>query len=1086
MSAFFIDRPIFAWVTAILTALAGIAVLLRIPVTQYPDVAPPAIAIYGTYPGASAQTVQDTAVQVIEQQMNGLDGFRYMNSSSTADGSFNIVVTFDQGTDPDIAQVQVQNKLQLAAPLLPAEVQAQGMSVIKSQVSYMLIVALYCDDGSLSENDLSDYMNSHLKETLARVSGVGYIEVWGMQYAMRIWLKPDRLYSFSLMPQDVVAAVREQNVQVSSGQIGGLPTEKGVPISATVIAKSRLTSVDQFREILIKVNEDGSQVRLKDVADVELGNENYSFSTRVNGHEGVGMGLRLATGANILETTKAVKKTIGELKPHFPKGAKIAYVNEIAPIVRASIASVVETLAEAVFLVFLVMWLFLQRFRITLIPTLAVPVVLLGTFAVLWAFGFTVNVITMFAMVLAIGLLVDDAIVVVENVERLMAEEGLSAREATKKSMNQIQGALVGIGLVISAVFLPMAFFGGSTGVIYRQFSITIISAMGLSVFVALTFTPALCASMLRPASENSKGFFLFRWFNGIIRFGTNGYVAGVGRALRRRFRFLTLFALLIALVVFLYPKMPTSFLPVEDQGELYVIVELPPNASMERTRKILDRIMDYFLREEAATVETVMSVAGFSFSGTSQNSGMFFITLKPFDQRSEKGQDVFSAVERASRYFSGIREAKVTPMIPPSITELGNVAGFDFFLLDRAGLGHEKLIEAQNRLLGAAYASGTFEAIWPSTLPDEPQYKVTIDEEKARTLSASLADVNDVMSIAWGSAYVNDFIDRGRVKKVYLQGEPLSRIAPDDFNKWFVRNSMGDMVPFAAFSSGEWIAGSPKLARYNGLPGIEFLGMGKPDVSSGDAMKKIETLVGELPNGIDLSFTGLSFEERRAGNQALYLYAVSLLIVFLCLAALYESWSVPVAVLLAVPFGVLGAIAATLGRGLSNDVYFQVGLLTVMGLASKNAILIVEFAKNIHENEGKPLAEAALLAARIRLRPILMTSMAFVLGVLPMAVAHGAGSVSQQSLGTSVIGGTLAATFLAIFFVPLFYVMIAGIFQRSAHPTTTTAAVTPATKGITTAAVTTAAPERTSGGTASEWSAPGGASPPEGENRHE
>lgn len=1037
MSAFFIDRPIFAWVTAILTVLAGVVALLRIPVSQYPDVAPPAVSISGSYPGASAQTVQDSVVQIIEEELNGLDGFRYMNSSSTMDGSFEISITFQQGTNPDIAQVQVQNKLQAAMPLLPSEVQAQGLNVSKNQVNFMLILGMFCEDGSLSESDLADYMNSRLKDSLARVNGVGNIEVWGMQYAMRIWLKPDRLYGFSLTPQDVVAAVQEQNVQVSSGQLAGLPTEKGVPMTATVIAKSRLTSAEEFREILLRVNEDGSQVRLKDVAEVEMGSEGYSFSTRVNGFEGVGMGLHPATGANILEATRAVKAEIESMRSDFPKGVKIAYVNEIAPVVRASITSVVETLAEAVLLVFLVMWLFLQRFRITLIPTLAVPVVLLGTFALLYVFGFTINVITMFAMVLAIGLLVDDAIVVVENVERLMTDEGLSARDATKKSMQQIQGALVGIGLVISAVFLPMVFFGGSTGVIYRQFSMTIISSMGLSVLVALTFTPALCASMLRPAAASRRGFFLFRWFNGFIRFGTGQYAAVVGRVLKKKIRYFMVFAVMVALVAVLYPKMPTAFLPEEDQGELYVMVELPPNASMERTQVILDRVMRYFLEEEGKSVETVMAVAGFSFSGMSQNSGMFFLTLRPFEERQEEGLDVFSVVNRAMKFFSKIKEARITPMIPPAISELGEVAGFDFFLLDRAGLGHEKFLAAQNQFLESACASGSFASIWASTLPDEPQFRVTIDEEKARALSTSIADIHEILSIAWGSAYVNDFVDRGRVKKVYVQGEVRSRISPSDFDRWYVRNQLGKMVPFPAFCQGEWMTGSPKLSRFNGFPGVEFMGSGGAGVSTGEAMTKIEELAKQLPQGVGLSFTGLSYEERQSGNQAFTLYGLSLLIVFLCLAALYESWTVPVAVLLAVPFGVLGAIGATLGRGLTNDIYFQVGLLTVMGLASKNAILIVEFAKSIHEKEGKPLVEAALEAAKIRLRPILMTSMAFVLGVLPMTMARGASSVSQQSLGTAVVGGTLAATFLAIFFVPLFYVIVGGLFQarRSSKP---------------------------------------------------
>jgi multidrug efflux pump len=1002
--------------------------IFRLPVTQYPSVAPPAVTVGGMYPGASAQTVQDTVVQVIEQQMSGLDGFRYMNSSSTSDGSFDMVITFEQGTNPDIAQVQVQNKLQQATPLLPMEVQSQGVRVEKYQASYMLILALYCEDESLGEGDIADYLNSSLKDTLSRVNGVGSIDVWGTQYAMRIWLLPDRLYSYNLIPQDVIAAIESQNIQVSSGQLGSLPTRDSTQISATIVAKSRLNTVEQFRDILVKVNNDGSQVRLKDVAQVELGNEHYNFATRLNGYTGVGIGMRLAPGANILDTTKAVHEVVDELTPHLPHGMKVAYISEIAPIVHESILSVIKTLFEAVILVFLVMWLFLQRFRITLIPTLTVPVVLLGTFAVLHILGFTVNVITMFAMVLVIGLLVDDAIVVVENVERNLAEGKLSVKETVRQSMRQIQGALVGVGLVIIAVFFPMIFFGGSTGVIYRQFSITIIAAMSFSVLIALTFTPALCASMLRPAAEHRKVLFFFRWFNGFFNMMTNGYEVGVKVILKHRLAFLAVFAVFVAAILFLYPKLPTEFLPVEDQGEMLILVELPQNATAQRTKAVMAKITEHFLTNESETVEKFMTVVGFSFSGISQNSGAVFMSLKPFNQRHGKGQDVFSVVARASKEFSKINGATIIPVIPPSISELGNVAGINFFLQDRTGIGRAKLKEAQNQLLDLARQSGTFSAIWSNELPDEPQYRINIDEEKARILETNLADVNNTMSTVWGSTYINDFVDRGRVKKVYAQGDAASRVTPEDLDKWYVRNRRGNMVPFTAFSSGEWIIGSPKLARYNGFGSVEMLGVGAEGVSSGVAMKKVEELVSQLPAGVGLSFTGLSFEERQAGNQAFFLYGLSLIIVFLCLAALYESWSIPAAVLLVVPFGLLGAITATLLRGLSNDVYFQVGMLTVMGLSSKNAILIVEFAKKMYENEGKTLYEATVLAARMRLRPIIMTSMVFVLGVLPMTFANGASSVSQHSLGTSVIGGTLTATFLAIFFVPLFYTLITSL----------------------------------------------------------
>ncbi len=1031
MSEFFIERPIFAWVVAILIMLAGLAAIFQLPVTQYPEVAPPTIVLYGVYPGASAQTVQDTVVQIIEQQMNGLDGFRYMVSSSTADGGFDIQVVFEQGTNPDTAQVQVQNKLQLATPMLPPEVQSQGLSVSKSQANFITIISFYCDDGTLDEADLADYMSSNLKDTLARVPGVGSIEVWGFPYSMRIWLDPEKLYSFNLMPQDVIEAIQNQNVQVSSGKLAGLPTKDKVQISATVVAKSRLTTAEQFREILVKVDTDGSQVRLKNIAEVELGSERYDFTSRYNGYPSCGMGVKLASGANVLEADRAVHAAVEELKPFLPKGTKVAFVNEMAPVVSASIQSVIHTLLEAIVLVFLVMWIFLQRFRITLIPTLAVPVVLLGTFAVLYAFGFTINVITMFAMVLAIGLLVDDAIVVVENVERIMETEGLSPKEATRKSMKQIQGALIGIGLVLSAVFFPMAFFGGSTGVIYRQFSITIIAAMALSVLVALMFTPPLCATILTPAKEHRKAFFLFRWFNAAFSFTVERYTGSVGYILRRSVRFLGLFAGFVAVIVYLYPKLPTGFIPSEDQGMMFVSVELPQNASMERTNAIIARVSDYLLEHEGDAVEGVMGIGGFSFAGASQNAGILFVALKPFEERTKPGTDLDSVYQRTSAFAQTIKEARVTPDIPPSISELGLSSGIDFYLLDRAGLGHDRLVEAQNQLLGLAMGSGKFAMTLPFSLPDEPQYRVTFDEEKARMLAANLSDVNGTMSIAWGSAYVNDFIDRGRVKRVFVQGDAGSRLSPEDLEKWYVRNTHGNMVPFSAFSSGEWISGAPKLSRFNGFNGLEVIGFPAPGVSSGDGMSALSGLVEKLPPGFGLTYAGLSYEERRAGNQAMSLYGISLLIVFLCLAALYESWSVPAAVMLVVPFGVFGAIAATMAIGLENNVYFQVGMLTVMGLSAKNAILIVEFAKSLYEKEGKTLFEAATTAARMRLRPIIMTSMAFVLGVLPMMFAHGASSMSQLSLGASVVGGTLAATFLAIFFVPLFYVLVAGLFRR-------------------------------------------------------
>lgn len=1032
MSKFFIERPIFAWVVAIMIMLAGLAALIQLPISQFPNVAPPAIKISGRYTGASAQTIQDSVLQTIEQQMTGLDGFRYMSSDSSANGSFEIILTFEQGVDPNIAQVQVQNKLALATPLLPTEVQATGMEVDKYQANYMLIVAGYCDDGSLSDSDLGDLMTGQIKDEIGRIDGVGSIDVWGSQYAMRIWLKPDKLSAFDLTAKDVVAAIREQNVQVSVGRLAGAPAPEGVRMTATVVAKSQMTTAQEFRNILLKTSTNGSQIRLSDVAEVELGSEIYEIKTRVNGHPGVGLAIRLAAGGNVLDATDKIKETLASLRGYLPEGLKFAYLCENAPVVRASIHAVVHTLFEAVVLVFCVMFLFLQRVRVTLVPTLTIPVVLLGTFGVLFVCGFTLNVTVLFALTLAIGLLVDDAIVVVENVERLMATEGLDAKAATVKTMEQIQGALVGVGATISAVFLPTAFFGGSTGVIYRQFAISIISSMLLSVFIALTFAPALCASMLKPPRKNSKPFFFFRWFNNLFAWGTEKYASGVGYVTRRRKRFLIAFVAILALVAYWYPKLPTAFLPTEDQGNLYVLVELPPNSSQERTQEILDQISQYFSDAEGDNISNILAVNGFSFAGSNQNAGIFFISLKSFEERTQPGQDVFSIVERAQvNCFSKITKAKVTPVIPPSMMELGNVSGLDFYLLDRAGLGHDRLLEIQQQFLKELNSSNEIAAAWTNSLPDEPQYKVDIDDERVRALNLSLTDVNDTTSIAWGSSYVNDFIDRGRVKRVYVQGESSARASASDFEKWYVRNQVGRMTPFSAFASGHWTSGAPKLARYNGLPGIEFNAVPAAGVSSGVAMARVAESVKKLPAGVDLSYTGLSYEEIQGGSQASTLFALSLLIVFLCLAALYESWSVPFAIAMGVPFGVLGAVVGVAAQGLTNDVFFQVGLLTVMGLSAKNAILIVEFAKQMVEKEGVPVIEAAVNACRLRLRPILMTSAAFALGVLPMTMATGASSLSQQSLGVCVFCGTVVATTFAIFFIPLFYVFVMNLFSR-------------------------------------------------------
>jgi len=1033
MSRFFIDRPIFAWVIALVIMLAGLLSIKSLPINQFPDVAPPAVGIIVTYPGASAQTVQDTVVQVIEQQLNGLDGLRYISSESAADGSMNIIVTFEQGTNPDIAQVQVQNKLQLATPMLPEEVQRQGIRVVKWQANIMLVVALVAEDDRYTQADLGDYVVSNLRDPISRTSGVGDFIVFGSPYAMRIWLDPDKLMSYQLTPSDVVGAIRAQNVQISSGQIGGLPTHKGVQLSATVIGKTRLQTPEQFENILLKVNADGSQVRLRDVAEVGLGRENFSIAGEHNGRPAIGMALRLATGANQLETVDNVRATIAELEPFLPDGMKIIYPYDTSPVVKASIDSVVKTLAEAIVLVFLVMFLFLQNWRATIIPTLAVPVVLLGTFGVLYAFGFSINVMTMFAMVLAIGLLVDDAIVVVENVERIMQEEGLSPLEATRKSMDQISGALIGIGLVISAVFLPMAFFGGSTGVIYRQFSITIVSAMTFSVIVALIFTPALCATMLKQIpqgqSHQKKGF--FGWFNRTFDRSANRYQGGVRYILRHKLAFMGVYLLIIGAVIVMFRGLPTAFLPDEDQGVLSVMVQLPPNSSAERTEAVLAEVREYLLEEESDTVVGVMSVRGFNFAGRGQNSGMLFVDIKPFEERTEPHQSVFALAERSAARFAQIKDALVFPIVPPAIMELGNATGFDLYLKDNAGVGHETLMAAVQQFVQQANQDPVLQMVRHNGLPDEPQYQVLIDDEKARALQVSLEEINNTMSIAWGSAYVNDFIDRGRVKKVFVQGNMDSRLAPEDFDKWYVRNAEGKMVPFSAFATGEWVYGSPRLQRYEGVPAAQIQGAPAPGYSTGEAMVALERIAAELPPGIGLKYTGLSYEERQAGDQAMALYALSILIVFLCLAALYESWSIPFSVLLVIPLGVLGAVAATLLRGLSNDVFFQVGMLTTMGLAAKNAILIVEFAKDLYQKHGRSLIEAATEAARLRLRPIIMTSLAFVFGVLPLAVASGASSGSQHSIGTGVVGGTLAATFLAIFFVPLFYVFVVSLFKK-------------------------------------------------------
>ncbi|EPJ3740673.1 efflux RND transporter permease subunit [Proteus mirabilis] len=1032
MSRFFINRPILSWVMAIVIMIAGGLSLIKLPVSQYPEIAAPAIMITAVYPGASAETVQDTVVQVIEQELSGLDGFRYLSSNSNTDGSFEVIATFEQGTDSDIALMQVQNKLQLATPKLPLEVQRQGMRVVKFQINFMQVVALVDESGKLDAFDLGNYLASHMKDPISRIDGMGDILLLGSPRAMRIWLDPDKLTNYHLMPQDIAAAIQDENVQVSAGQLAGLPALKGVELNATITSASRMVSVDEFNHILLKVNLDGSQVLLQDVAKVEVGADNFSISSLYNGKPSAGMAMRLAPGANLLDVSKKVKEVVEAQSQFFPQGVKALFPYDTTPSVKSSISSVVRTIVEASILVFLVMFLFLQNIRATLVPTLAIPVVLLGTFGVLAALGLTINVLTMYAMVLAIGLLVDDAIVVVENVERIMHEQAISVKEATILSMTQIQGALVGIGLVLSAVFVPMAFFGGSAGIIYRQFAATIVVAMALSVLIALTFTPALCASILKKPQHKEKKHRGFFWLlNRFFDRGTNYYEKGVRNILYRRGRYMFIFLIITVGTGWLFTQLPKAFLPNEDQGVVMIEVRMPANSTAERMEQTMAEFRDYLLTEEKHLVKTVFTVNGFNFAGRGQNAGMAFVNLADWSERKGKGEDVFSLVARAQQHFNSIRDGMVIAFPPPAIMEMGNAMGFDFYLQDNAGLGHTELVKARDKFLELAAQSPVLTNVRPNGKNDEPQLRVVIDKERARALQLRLSDINDTLSAAWGSMYVNDFIDEGRVKRVYLQGEASARMLPTDLDKWHVRNQRGEMIPFNAFATTQWYMGPPKLERFNGLSAIEILGEPAPGYSTGDAMLAIADIMKQLPSEISLSYSGLSYEEIQTQDQAPALYVMTILFVFLSLAALYESWSVPFSVALVVPFGILGAVIATLLRGLSSDVYFQIGLMTTIGLSAKNAILIVEFAKHLYEKDGKPLIDAAAEAARMRLRPIIMTSLAFTFGVLPMALAAGAVQGSQHSVATGVIGGMLASTFLAIFFVPLFYVFVVKLFSR-------------------------------------------------------
>lgn len=1037
MARFFIDRPIFAWVIAIIVMLAGVLSILKLPVSQYPSIAPPTVVISASYPGANAKTMEDTVTQVIEQRMTGIDHLRYLSSTSDSFGNTQITLTFNAEADPDIAQVQVQNKLQSALPLLPMEVQQQGVKVNKSSSSFLMVVGFYSEDGSMDKNDISDYISSNVSDPMSRVPGVGEIQAFGAQYAMRIWLDPLKLIKYNLTSIDVIAAIKEQNAQISAGQLGASPSLPGQELNATVSAQSRLKTPEQFKNIIVKSDSAGAKVHLSDVARVELGAEDYSVQVFYNGKQASGLGIKLATGANALATAEAVKAKINELKPFFPEGLQAVYPYDTTPFVEKSIEGVVHTLFEAVALVFIIMYLFLQNFRATLIPTIAVPVVLLGTFAVLSLAGFSINTLTMFAMVLAIGLLVDDAIVVVENVERVMHEEGLNAVEATRKSMDQITGALVGIALTLSAVFVPMAFMSGSTGVIYRQFSITIVTAMTLSVLVAMILTPALCATMLKPVEHgsNEKGF--FGWFNRTFDKLTSRYESSVAAMIKRSIRVMLIFLGLTVAVGWMFTRMPTSFLPDEDQGILFSQAILPVNSTQEQTQKVMDKVSDYYLTQEADSVASVFSVSGFSFAGSGQNMGMAFVGLKDWSDRQLPGMDVNSIVNRSMGYFQKIKNAMVFSFAPPAVIELGTASGFDFYLQDRSGQGHDKLIAARNQLLKLASENPNLVGVRPNGQEDAPMYQINIDQSKIRALGIDIQSVNQVLSTAWGSSYVNDFIDRGRVKKVFIQGDAKFRMKPGDLDTWYVRNNKGEMVPFSAFATGEWQYASPRLERFNATPAVNIQGSVVTGYSTGQAMLDIEAMVKKLPPGFGVEWNGLSYEERLSGNQAPMLYTLSILVVFLVLAALYESWSVPFAVVLVVPLGVIGALLAMNGRGMPNDVFFQVGLLTTVGLATKNAILIVEFAKEYYE-KGAGLVEATLHAVRVRLRPIIMTSLAFGLGVVPLAISTGVGSGGKNAIGTAVLGGMLSSTFLGIFFIPIFFVVVERIFSRGKDKSTT------------------------------------------------
>ncbi len=1042
LSRFFLERPVFAWVIAIILMVAGCLAIFSLPISQYPPIAPPSIAITAFYPGASAETVENSVTQIIEQKMTGFDQMLYLSATSDSAGAARVELTFAPGTDPDLAWAQVQNKLQLAMASLPEVVQRQGIKVSKSTRNYLMVVGLISEDGSMDGNDLRDYAQSNLEKVLSRVPGVGEVEVFGSQYAMRVWLNTERLTDYGMTVQDVLTALRAYNVEVSAGQFGGAPAVEGQRLNASIIVQSLLKTPEEFAAIPLRTNPDGSVVRVKDIGRTELGAESYDVDVFHNGKPSTGMAIRQAAGANALKTADNVRAKLAELSQFFPAGMKVVYPYDTTPFVKVAIEEVVKTLLEAIVLVFLVMYLFMGNMRATLIPTIAVPVVILGTFAVLGIFGFSINMLTMFAMVLAIGLLVDDAIVVVENVERIMSEEGLPPMEATRKSMDQITSALIGIGLVLSAVFGPMAFFGGSTGVIYRQFSVTIIAAMLLSVVVALVLTPVLCATFLQAVpkghepAETGVGFMrpFFRWFDAVFNNGRDRYLKLVGHSLARRVRYGVVFLIIVGAMGFLFHRMPTAYLPDEDQGMLMVQTMLPANSTLEQTKKIMDSVKDYFLVDEKDAVERIMTVAGVGFSGRGQNAGLAFVKLKDWSLRNRPEWRVGAVAGRAMGSFSQFRNAMVFAFAPPAVVELGQAKGFDFQLLDRGGVGHAKFMEARNQLLGLAAQDSALTKVRPNGLEDVPEYRVDVDWDKAGALGVPISAIHNTISAAFGSAYVNDFIQGGRVKRVYAQADAKYRMLPSDLEKLYVRNNVGKMVPFSSFASGHWTSGSPKLERFNGFPSLNILGEAAPGRSSGEAMRAMEGFVAKLPQGIGYDWTGLSYQERQSGAQTGPLYAFSILVIFLCLAALYESWPIPISILLALPLGVIGGLIGSSFRGLPNDVYFQIGLLTTLGLTTKNAILIVQFAK-ARADEGMGLIEATLEGAKLRLRPIIMTSLAFGFGVLPLAIAHGAGAGAQMAIGTAVLGGVVTSTFLVTIFAPLFFVVIESSLGKGAKP---------------------------------------------------